>query len=584
MRHCNQPCSTLGLSIRHSLSTPLHAPSQAKGGREAFIIYERMERSLEQALELGAAPPLSLADRLRVACDVLRGLEALHSAQPRRLVHRDVKPANILLSADGTTKLCDFGFVRVLSAGAEASAATATRVIGSDGYLDPLYAESGVLGPSSDIYSFGVVLLRLLTGAPAAGLVSLLRPALGNLEGSLPGLMSLLAPTGLAWSEAQVLSVLRLSGSCLAMDGGSRPTAALALTQLTPVAAALAVAPEEERRSTCRICLSAPRAVTFHCGHYLCCVECATQLLEQPCPTCRKPIRAVGGAFWTEGDQSRSFVAALAQVRQPPLAAADAMELEEEDEEEDEAWEGGGAILRRLAANDATLTQLNLCDVDIGDAGAVQLARALSTNTVLTWLSLNDTNLGDTGATALAHALATNTALTYLDLSSTCIGNDGSVVAELVRVLETNTTLTQLFLVNTVIDDAGVALLAHALATNATLTSLDLSSNCHFGDAELGRALATNATLKELDLSGQVAGDAGVIELARSLATNTALTQLKINCNKISDAGAVELARALATNTTLTQLELMDAISEAGMAALEPHRNRIVWEDWSFIR
>ena len=161
-------------------------------------MYERMERSLEAALEPGVTPPLSPPDRLRVACDVLRGLEALHSAQPRGLVHRDLKPSNIVLTADAAAKLCDFGL---------------TRVLGSDWYRDPSYGQSGVLSRSSDMYSFGVVLLRLLTGAQAKGVVSFW-PVMNDPENFLPGFMSILAPTGLAWSEAQALTLLRLCNTC----------------------------------------------------------------------------------------------------------------------------------------------------------------------------------------------------------------------------------------------------------------------------------------------------------------------------------------------------------------------------------
>jgi hypothetical protein len=421
-----------------------------------------MERSLEQALAPGAAPPLSVPDRLRVACDVLRGLEALHGAQPRRLVHRDLKPTNIMLSADGTAKLCDFGFARVLSAGSSASAAT--RVVGSDGYSDPLYAESGMLGPPSDIYSFGVVLLRLLTGAPAAGLVAFLRPtALSNPEASLPGFMSIvLAPTGLAWSEAQALAILLLCSACLSLDSGSRPTAGQALAQLTPLVASLAAAPEDER--TCIVCLDAPRAVTFRtCGHYVCCLECAMKVLEQiqpKCPYGREPLEAVDGALWTEGDQSRSFVAALAQAPQPAAGAADAMDVEAAEEEVE--WDHTGAgrdALRRIAENDATLTVLGLPRFNrIGDNGATELARALAGNATLTELHLNNNTIGDAGATELARALAGNATLTALHLNGNYIGAAGAT--ELARALAANATLTRLALYNNNIGAAGATELA----------------------------------------------------------------------------------------------------------------------------
>ena len=435
-------------------------------------MYERMERSLEQALAPGAAPPLGVPARLRIACDALRGLEALHGAQPRRLVHRDVKPSNIVLSADGTAKLCDFGFARVLSAGSAASAAT--RVVGSDGYLDPLYSESGVLGPPSDIYSFGVVLLRLLTGAPAEGLVSFLRPTvLRDPEASLPGFMSMLAPTGLAWSEAQALALLRLCSACLALDSGSRPTAAVALRQLMPLVAAPA-APQEDR--TCVVCLDAPRNVTFHtCGHYVCCLTCAMELLAQErpkCPNCRVPIRPVNGGLWMEGNQSRSFVAALAQAPQLATGAADAMDVEEgeeeeepeeeeEEEEEEFEWEqtaGGRETLRRIAENDATLTELHLGNNNIRAAGAAELARALAGNATLTKLYLGDNNIGDAGATELARALAGNITLTELHLGSNDIGDAGAT--ELARALTANATLTELDLCNNEIGAAGAAELA----------------------------------------------------------------------------------------------------------------------------
>jgi len=231
----------------------------AKGEGEAYVVYERMERSLEVALE--AQERLGVVHRLAIAADILRGLDALHSARPRALVHRDLKPSNVLLGSDGTARLGDFGFSRVLTSGH--SATIGTRVIGSDGYLDPQYAESHSLGPPSDMYSFGVVMLRLLTGAQANGLVTFLRPFLSSPEPSLAGFMAMLKPTGLAWSQAQVLALARLCCSCLVFEGSTRPSAQQALQVLQALPMEAAAGPR-----LCVICCNSPRAVTFYCGHF----------------------------------------------------------------------------------------------------------------------------------------------------------------------------------------------------------------------------------------------------------------------------------------------------------------------------
>ncbi|CAI5504691.1 unnamed protein product [Closterium sp. Naga37s-1] len=101
--------------------------------------------------------PLTLQQRLDILIGVARALEYLHSFG---IVHRDVKPANILLDAHMQAKLADFGLLRL--AGGSCSLQS-TRVRGTPGYVDPVYSITHKATPTADVYSFGVVMMELLT-------------------------------------------------------------------------------------------------------------------------------------------------------------------------------------------------------------------------------------------------------------------------------------------------------------------------------------------------------------------------------------------------------------------------------------
>ena len=122
--------------------------------------------SLFDALHGGGEGP-DAAWRLVFVAGIARGIRALREAQ---IVHRDVKSANVLISDDADANgqelpvamLADAGVARRMRLDAEqAHAATATRVIGTDGYLDPEYQDTEVLTYESDVFSFGVVLLEV---------------------------------------------------------------------------------------------------------------------------------------------------------------------------------------------------------------------------------------------------------------------------------------------------------------------------------------------------------------------------------------------------------------------------------------
>jgi eukaryotic-like serine/threonine-protein kinase len=112
--------------------------------------------SLEDRLPAGR--PLPDEDTERIARDVASGLAHAHA---RGVVHRDLKPANVLFDATGTAELADFGIARMADDEALTSAGT---VLGTAAYLAPEQAAGEPATAASDVYAFGVILFRMLTG------------------------------------------------------------------------------------------------------------------------------------------------------------------------------------------------------------------------------------------------------------------------------------------------------------------------------------------------------------------------------------------------------------------------------------
>ncbi|RLN38624.1 putative receptor-like protein kinase [Panicum miliaceum] len=132
-------------------------------GEHRVLVYEYLPLgSVESHLFSRTSPPLPWAARMRIALGAARGLAFLHGAEPAPVIYRDFKTSNILLGAGFHAKLSDFGLAKDGPVG-EASHVS-TRVMGTYGYAAPEYMMTGHLTASSDVYSYGVVLLELLTG------------------------------------------------------------------------------------------------------------------------------------------------------------------------------------------------------------------------------------------------------------------------------------------------------------------------------------------------------------------------------------------------------------------------------------
>ncbi|XP_028800520.1 receptor protein kinase TMK1 [Neltuma alba] len=137
-------------------------------GNEKLLVYEYMpqgtlSRHLFNWPEEGLQP-LDWNRRLTIALDVARGVEYLHGLAHQSFIHRDLKPSNILLGDDMRAKVADFGLVRLAP---EGKASIETRIAGTFGYLAPEYAVTGRVTTKVDVYSFGVILMEIITGRKA---------------------------------------------------------------------------------------------------------------------------------------------------------------------------------------------------------------------------------------------------------------------------------------------------------------------------------------------------------------------------------------------------------------------------------
>ncbi|KAL4355269.1 hypothetical protein GQ457_06G026350 [Hibiscus cannabinus] len=137
-------------------------------GNEKLLVYEYMpqgtlSRHIFNWAEEGLKP-LEWTKRLTIALDVARGVEYLHGLAHQSFIHRDLKPSNILLGDDMRAKVADFGLVRLAP---EGKGSIETRIAGTFGYLAPEYAVTGRVTTKVDVFSFGVILMELITGRRA---------------------------------------------------------------------------------------------------------------------------------------------------------------------------------------------------------------------------------------------------------------------------------------------------------------------------------------------------------------------------------------------------------------------------------
>ncbi|WP_344865453.1 protein kinase domain-containing protein, partial [Planomonospora alba] len=180
---------------------------------DAYLVMELVPGESLAAI-LARTGPLAPDDALDVVQQTARALHAAHGAG---IIHRDIKPGNLLVTATGTVKITDFGIARAM----EAAPVTQTgTVLGTAQYVSPEQASGTALTPATDLYSLGVVAYECLAGRPpftAENQVAIALMHLNEEPPPLPG--SVPAP------------VRELVMACLAKDPAHRPADALELAE-----------------------------------------------------------------------------------------------------------------------------------------------------------------------------------------------------------------------------------------------------------------------------------------------------------------------------------------------------------------
>ncbi|RXH89529.1 hypothetical protein DVH24_031886 [Malus domestica] len=206
---------------------------------QRLLVYEFMPRgSLENHL-FRRTLPLPWPIRMKIALGAAQGLTFLHEEAKRPVIYRDFKTSNILLDADYTAKLSDFGLAKDAPEGDKTH--VSTRVMGTYGYAAPEYVMTGHLTSKSDVYSFGVVLLEMLVGKRSMdknrpngehNLVEWARPHLGDrqrfyrlIDPRLEGHFSI--------KGAQ--KAFHLAARCLSRDPKARPLMSEVVEVLKPL-------------------------------------------------------------------------------------------------------------------------------------------------------------------------------------------------------------------------------------------------------------------------------------------------------------------------------------------------------------